>query len=360
MIITACHLIRIRAPLITPFKTALRTVQQVDDIGVILDTDVGLQGFGSAPATAVITGDTHASITAAITEHLAPRLLGRSIDGFHELLQAIHSSIAHNSNAKAAVEMALHDLWAKYLGQPLCVALGGPPSVLETNLTISLNAPDAMLADATAAIDRGFRALKIKLGGDPDSDLARVRLLHRHLDAAVELRLDANQAWSARQTVQILRALEQDGILPAWIEQPVPASDLAGLRYIRDQVATPVMVDESVFDLRQLLRVLELQAADIVNLKLMKAGGIRNTLQLADLCAQFGVPCQIGCMLESALGVNAAAHVAAARREVIRYVDLDAAALCLEPGIVLDTRFEHALIHLNHTPGLGVRELLEP
>ncbi|AVP97790.1 dipeptide epimerase [Ahniella affigens] len=360
MIITACHLTRIRAPLITPFKTALRTVQQVDDIAVILDTDVGIQGYGSAPATAAITGDTHGSIVAAITEHLAPRLIGRSIACLHELLQANDAAIAHNNNAKAAIDMALHDLWATFLAQPLCVALGGQPSVLETNLTISLNAPDAMLADAAAAVARGFRALKIKLGGDPASDLARVRHLHAHLDGQVELRLDANQAWNARQTVQILRALEQDGIQPAWIEQPVPAADIAGLRHIREHVATPVMVDESVFDLRQLLRVLELQAADLVNLKLMKAGGIRNTLMLADLCRQFGVPCQIGCMLESALGVSAAAHVAAARRDVIRFIDLDAAALCLEPGIVLDTRFEHALIHVNHTPGLGVRELLEP
>lgn len=357
MIITACQLTRIRAPLITPFKTALRTVQEVDDVGVILHTDSELKGFGSAPATALITGDTHGSMTAAIQDHLAPRLIGRSIKNLHELSTSLDRAIVHNGNAKAALDLALHDLWSKWLQQPLCVALGAAPVSLETNLTISLNAPDAMLADAEAALERGFRALKIKLGGDPGSDLARVRLLHEQLAGRAELRLDANQAWTARQTIQILSALERDGIFPAWIEQPVPAADLHGLRAIRAQVATPVMVDESVFDLPQLLRVLELGAADIVNLKLMKAGGIRNTLQLADLCASFGLPCQIGCMLESALGVSAAAHVAAARPQTIRYIDLDAAALCLAPGLALDTRFEHALIHLNHTPGLGVREL---
>ncbi len=362
MIITGYKLGRLRAPLITPFRTALREVGAVEDIILTLETDGGLFGYGSAPATAVITGDTHGSIIETIRLHLMPRLLGGRIEDLFLLCQAIRTAVVHNSNAKAAVEMALFDLWAQQLGVPLCRALGGAPTTLHTDLTISLNSIEQMLLDVDTALARGFMALKIKLGTDLDTDLERVRLIHARVSGRAALRLDANQSWTARQTVSLLNALERSGIVPELIEQPVPAHDLAGMKFVRERVATPVMADESVFDVPQLLRLLEMQAADIVNIKLMKSGGISGALRLADLCAEHGLECQIGCMLESALGVAAAAHVAAARPKLITRVDLDAAALCQHTGLQMGTVFADSTIEIGLHPGLGVIgfENLEP
>jgi len=357
MIITGFRLGRLRAPLITPFRTALREVDAVDDVLLAIHTDTGHVGYGSAPATAVITGDTHASIIEAVQHHLMPRLIGQPIGALTALGRSVQSAIVHNTNAKAAVDIALFDLFAQSAGLPLCQALGSLPGTLDTNLTISLNSPQAMVADCVQAIERGFTSLKIKLGRDATADLERVRRIHDGVAGRATLRLDANQAWTPRETVHLLTQLEHGGIHPDLIEQPVPAHDLAGMRFVRDHVATPVMADESVFDVPQLLRAFDAGAMDIVNIKLMKAGGIAGALWMADLCAAHRMPAQIGCMLESAISVTAAAHVALARKHVITRIDLDAVALCPDPGVVLGTRFTDHRIDVGNTPGLGVSAL---
>lgn len=354
MILTGYRLGILHAPLRTPFRTALRSVDAVADIVLALDTDTGHVGWGSAPATAVITGDTHASILEALRTYLLPPLIGQPVADWPQLCADNRKRMAHNTNAKAAVEIALLDLWAQGLGQPLCTALGSGPTTLRTSLTISLDAIDTMCAEVDAALARGFTALKIKLGRDGAEDLERVRRIHARCAGRATLRLDANQAWTAEGTVQLLGQLERDGILPELIEQPVPADDIAGLRFIRAHVATKVMADESVFDLPQLRRLIELEAADLVNVKLMKSGGITTALALADLCAESGLACQIGCMLESAIGATAAAHVAAARPAAFPFVDLDAPALCRHPGVLTGTRFDDARIILSAAPGLGI------
>lgn len=354
MIITGYRLGILHAPLRTPFRTALRTVDSVADIVLAIDTDTGAVGWGSAPATAVITGDTHASIMEALTRHLVPPLIGQPVADWRRLCAANRLLMAHNTNAKAAVEVALLDLWAQSLSVPLCVALGGTPTTLETSLTISLNLAETMCHDAEVALARGFRALKIKLGRNVPDDLDRVRAIHDLCAGRAVLRLDANQGWTATDTIRLLSQLESEGIRPDLVEQPVPYDDIDGLRQVREHVATPVMADESVFDLPHLRTLIERQAADIINVKLMKAGGITTALAIADQAAAAGLTCQMGCMLESAIGVTAAAHAAAARPGAFTRFDLDAPALCSDPGVHTGTQFADARITIGPAPGLGV------
>ncbi len=347
----------LRAPLRTPFKTALRTVTQVEDVVVQLHTDDGRVGYGSAPDTAVITGDTHASIIAAIDHHLAPRLLGADVADIHPLTALIQHALPHNSSAKAAVEIALYDLWAQARGVPLYQALGGGTPTLRTDLTISLNPIASMVADARAAVARGFTSLKIKLGKEFEQDIERVQAIHAAVGRDIGLRLDANQGWTAEHAVRVLQTIEGAGIALELIEQPVPARDLLGLRHIRERVHTPVMADESVFDVEQARALIALQAADILNIKLMKTGGITQALRIAELCAENGLTCMMGCMLESSIGATAAAHVAVARGNVIRHVDLDVSALCTHDPVRSAARFDEATITLGDAPGLGIVEL---
>lgn len=362
MIVTRCELARLRVPLKTPFKTALRTVEQVDDVVVLLHTDTGHVGHGSAAATAAITGDTHGSIIDAIRLYIAPRLIGCAIADLNRSTALVQAALHGNTSAKAAVDMALHDLWGQLHQAPLYRLLGGGTPQLQTDITISANDVDTMVRDALHAVEQGHVALKIKLGKDAAHDVARVQAIHGAVAGRATLRLDANQGWSAKQTVHWLRTLEAAGIMPELIEQPVPARDWAGLRHIAEQVNTPVLADESVFGPRDAIALLQQHGADMLNIKLMKSGGIGAALQLADIAALHGVPCMMGCMLESSIGVTAAAHVAIARADTIRCIDLDGPSLCRYDPVDGAAHFDGPHIRINDAPGLGIRSIrgLEP
>jgi o-succinylbenzoate synthase len=360
--VTGVRLARVRVPLRTPFKTALRTVEAIDDVVVMIDTDTGHVGWGEAPPTAAITGETHETIVAAIRDRIAPRLEGVEVADLPHVADLVAQSVERNGSAKAAVEIALYDLHAQLHGTPLHRWLGGGVPRLTTDITISVDSVDKMVADALDAVQRGFGALKVKVGKDIDTDIERVRAVHEAVHGRATLRLDANQGWTPRDAVRALAALEAAGVELDLVEQPVAASDIDGLEYVTRHVSTPVLADESVFDLAQAAEVIRRRAADIVNIKLMKTGGITGALAIADLCAAHGVECMMGCMLETSISVAAAAHVAVARSSVITRVDLDGPQLGRFDPVVGGATFEGPDIVLSESPGLGIRAVrgLEP
>ncbi|MGY3229416.1 o-succinylbenzoate synthase [Luteibacter sp. HA06] len=357
MKITDITLGMLRVPLKTPFKTALRTVEQVEDIVVMLHTDDGRIGYGEAPPTAAITGETHGSIIHAIRHHIGPRVIGEDITDLNRVVVLIQRAIAANNSAKAAVEIAVYDLWAQMHRAPLYSLLGGGVPTLTTDVTISVNEVDVMVADALAAVEEGYTALKIKLGKDIATDVARVRAVHDAVDGRAILRLDANQGWNAKDAVRVLTLLENAAVPLDLVEQPVPAHDLEGMRYITERVNTPVMADESVFSPRDVTELIRLRAADIINIKLMKAGGITGALRITDIAAAHGIPCMMGCMMESSISVAAAVHVTIARADVITRIDLDGPSLCTFDPAEGNVRFDGPRITVGDAPGLGIRNL---
>lgn len=347
----------LQVPLHTPFRTALRCVDTTEDVVVRIRTDDGHVGHGAAAPTAVITGDTRASIVGAIRQSIAPRLVGLDARDLNRTLQAVHVAIQRNTSAKAAVEIALYDLWAQHHGAPLYRILGGGDPALRTDITISVDDVEAMVAAALSALDRGYDALKIKVGQDIATDLERVRAIHSAVGTRARLRLDANQGWTAKQAVRAIRTVEDAGIALELVEQPVPARDLDGLQHVTAHVDTPVMADESAFGPTEVLELLRRRAADIVNIKLMKAGGLSHAVRIADLAMLHGVPCMIGCMIESSISVAAAAHLAAARPDAISLVDLDSPALAQYDPVEGGTVFDGPRIVLGDGPGLGIGEI---
>jgi o-succinylbenzoate synthase len=352
----------LRVPLKTPFKTALRTVERVEDIVVRMHTDSGHVGHGEAPATAVITGDTHGSIVDAIRHYIAPRLIGQDVADLNRLTKLVQGAMEKNTSAKAAVEIALYDLWGQLYGAPLYKLLGGGDPAITTDITISVDYIDKMVADSLAAVERGFESLKIKVGKDIGVDIERVKAIHAAVDGRALLRLDANQGWTAKQAVYALHALEDAGVRLELVEQPVKAYDLEGMRYVTERVHTPVMADESVFGPMEVIELIRMRAADIVNIKLMKTGGISNAIRIADIASLHGIDCMIGCMLESSISVAAAVHVAVARADVITKVDLDGPSLCAFNPVDGAVIFNDSEISVTDAPGLGIREIrgLEP
>ena len=324
MKITQVRLGRISTPLRVPFKTALRTVNSVEDVIVELHTDTGAVGYGEAPPTGVITGDTTGAILGAIQDHIAPALLGRDLDEFEDLTAAVQKALVHNTSAKAAVDMALWDLLGQKYSAPVYRMLGGARRNIVTDITISVNPPEEMARDARTAVQRGYDCLKVKVGIDPELDVARLAAVRQAVGRDIKLRIDANQAWNAKQAVRILNQMQEKGLDIEFVEQPVPAADLEGMQYVTRHADVPVLADESVFSPADALRIMQTGAADLVNIKLMKCGGIREALKINAICESAGIEVMLGCMAEeSNLGITAAASLGAATKNITR-ADLDA------------------------------------
>jgi L-Ala-D/L-Glu epimerase len=357
MKITDIRFNMLRVPLKTPFKTALRTVDSIEDVIVCMHTDTGHVGYGEAPATAVITGDTHGSIVEAIKKYISPRIIGEDIANLNRITQLIQGSLEKNSSAKAAVEIAVYDLFGQLYNAPLYKMLGGGDPVITTDITISVDYIDKMVADSINAVERGFESLKIKVGKDIGVDIERVKAIYAAVEGRALLRLDANQGWTAKQAVFALQTLEDAGVRLELVEQPVKAQDLEGMKYVTERVHTPIMADESVFGPTEVIELIRMRAADIINIKLMKTGGLSNAIHIADICGMYEMECMIGCMVETSVSVSAAVHLAVAKANVITKVDLDGPSLCQFNPVVGGVIFNESEISVTQAPGLGIKEI---
>ncbi len=342
----------IKAPLKKPFKTALRRVDSLEDLVVTIHTESGLVGYGEGGATAVITGDIISSMVGAI-EYIKPMLIGKTIEDFNSLLYTVANSMVHNSTVKSMLEIALYDLKAQSLKLPLYRLLGGSRTSFKTDITISLNSIDKMLKESQEAIDLGYDILKIKVGKSISEDFEIIKSIAQTFPD-ITLRVDANQAWSPKESLYLLRKLEKLDIYPELIEQPVKANDFRGMKFIRDRTIIPILADESIFSPKQAIEILELEACDYINIKLAKCGGVSNGLKIADIAELYGVKCMIGCMLEGAISVSASVHLASARENTITMLDLDGVNLLASNPIRGGVEFNESQIRLNSSYGLGI------
>ncbi len=252
--------------------------------------------------------------------------------------------------ARCALDMALHDYIACQRGIPLYKLLGVPrPKPVLTTLTIPLASPDEMAAMAANA--KAFPRLKVKLGSN--DDIGRVAAVREARPDAVLL-VDANAGWSTDIAVKQIRRLEKFGL--EMVEQPVAKDDFQGLAYVQRHVDVPLIADESICTLEHLEK---LAAVGIraVNLKLMKTGGISNAIKIADIAGIYAVNCMIGCMLESSIGVAAAAHIAVAKSSVITMVDLDTPSLGQYDPVHSGVQFNNSEITITDSPGLGISKI---
>ncbi len=347
------ELYRLSVPLKRPFKTALRTVDAAEALIVKVLTDTEHSGYGEAPPTAVITGDTLESVAGAVERFIKPKLVGMDVSNLEGIMERIETSMVHNTSAKAAVDMAVYDLYGKLYHAPLYRLLGGYRQFLETDVTISLNEVGVMVEDSVRAVEDGYGILKVKVGGGFPADLERVRQIRKAVPPEVRLRVDANQGWTAKESVRIIRAMEEEGLDIELVEQPVRAGDVEGLKFVTDHVATEILADEAVFSVQNAVDIIQLRAADLINIKLMKTGGIYNALKICGLAETYHVSCMIGCMLETNVAITAAAHFAMAKRNVT-LVDLDGPALSRYNPVQGGALFDGSRITLTEAPGLGI------
>jgi len=348
--------VRLSVPLHTPFVTALRRTTTTETVVVrITDTD-GVTGWGEAPQVWQVTGESLAGSEACVMGPLHPLLIGADADDVTSLSRSVSLAVARNFGAKSAVDVALHDLTARRRGVSLPVLLGSTTHRVATDVTLAAGGAPAL---AQAAADRradGFSVLKMKVGTDPTSDVTRVLAARDAVGADVKIRLDANQGWTPREAVRVIRVLEDADAQVELVEQPVRADDLDGLAWVTSRVNTPVMADESVYGVRDLVEVIRRRAADMVNIKLAKCGGISTARTLLEMAHTHQMGTVVGSMMESHIGVGAAASLVAAYGTSLT-ADLDAAWWAAESPVVGGMSYDGAVVVLPESPGLGIEAL---
>jgi L-alanine-DL-glutamate epimerase-like enolase superfamily enzyme len=325
---------RVRVPLHTPFVTSLRHTEFAETVVVTVEDSDGCVGWGEAPQVWRVTGDSLAGSAAALEGPISDVLVGAAADLSSAGL--IQGAVVGNRSAKMAADIALHDLAARRRGVSMAghlAELGGhfvglsgvsvpvmsrdtrstgyPWDSITTDMTLSIGTP-ADLAEAAASRARdGFTTLKIKVGSDAAGDAERVLAVREAAPGCV-LRLDANTGWRADEAVAVLTTLADEDVELEFVEQPVARRDLEAMAYVRRHQPYRILADESVFDLEDLVDVIRTGAADAVNVKLAKCGGITPAIEILEVAKRHGVGRLVGCMMESHLGIGAAAALVAA------------------------------------------------
>ncbi len=307
---------RVELPLEYPFTIARGTSETVENVIVEIEDGEGRVGIGGAAPS------THYGETVETVEAVLPDLLAvvEEVGDPHELARIerrTRERVRHNPAARAAVSIALHDLVTKRLEIPLYRYWGFDPAAAPTtSYTIGIDDTERMVEKTETALERGYDVLKVKVGTGRDEDILEAI---RTVAPAATIRVDANEAWSPREAIRTIEALSAYDL--EFVEQPVPAEDPEGLRYVYERSPLPIAVDESLRTATDVPRVAD--RCDIANLKLMKCGGLREARRIVHTARAHGLEVMCGCMLESAASIAPACHLAPA----LEYVDLDGALL---------------------------------
>ena len=340
-----------------PYTIAYERIESVQNLFVHLQAEDGSVGLGVASPAEDVTGEGVRECRQALIDHLEDLLLGTDIRHLKTRLRDIEKAMPAAPAARAAIDTALHDLWAKHLGLPLVDLLGRVHRSLPTSITIGIESVEEALEEAAEYIGRGFRILKVKIGRSVEEDVERLHRLRQEMGREIIIRVDANQGYSVDQFENFLKqtaTLELE-----FIEQPLEARDFEGMRRLPEAVRKKVAADESLLDARDALICLAPpRPFGIYNIKLMKCGGIAPAMQIAEIAHLAGIDLMWGCMDESIVGIAAALHAALAS-PATRYLDLDGhldlARDLVTGGFVL----QDGELGVTDNPGLGVKLLAD-
>ena len=349
MKITAINLYRYDIPLKAPIAISLGSIEHARNILVEIQTDEGITGWGEGSPFWMIVGETQASGLAA-AEDMARLLIGENPLAIEQCLQTLIRYLPGHPTTRSAFDMALYDIAAKAAQMPLYQFLGGTKRTLITDETIYINTPERMAEDALRIQAKGAEAIKVKLGTNFRDDVARVETIRKAIGHETPIRTDANQGWDVVTASAVLRAISNYNV--QYCEQPIKRHDITGLRHLRQHSPIPIMADESLFDATDAIRLVREDAVDYFNIKLSKSGGIFEALNINAIAEAAGIPCMIGCMSESRLGLTANAHFAAARQNV-RFCDLDGCFEHADDPVHGGILYNGYHIELPETPGIG-------
>lgn len=339
-----------------PFVISAGTSTENRNTLVKIITDYDVFGWGEASPSKRVTNETPETILKTL-DKIGPRLIGMCPLRIAQDVDLMDTMVAHNPSAKAAIDLALHDVLGKTARKPTWRLLGGFREKVLTDITLSIKSPKEMAKDAVKAVKMGFKALKVKVGVNPKEDVERIKLIREAVGPETAVRIDANQGWTVAQAIDALKKLDKFHI--QFVEQPIEAKNIRGLAKVRKESPIPVMADESVHSPIDALKLIKANAVDMINIKLMKSGGIHNARKIAHIAEAANVPCMIGCMGESAVGITAAVHFAAATKDV-QHADLDCDILLADKLVSKGgAELKNSERIPNNDAGYGIAELDE-
>jgi L-alanine-DL-glutamate epimerase-like enolase superfamily enzyme len=282
---------------------------------VRMHTDAGLVGLGEATISGLWSGETQAGTVAAIREYIEPVVLGKDPRDITAIRRAMDFIIKLNPFTKSAVEMAAWDIAGKSAGLPVYQLLGGKVrDQVRIKLVVWARDVAGSRAMAEQHLALGVSCVKVKVGLDPVTDVARVRAVREACGPNIPVTIDANCGWTIQQARHCLRQLADVNLLLA--EQPIPPGDHVAMAELRRDTPAPIMADESVFTLQDAWQISMHRAADILSIYPGKHGGIQATADIVAIARAAGLRCTIGSNLELGIGTAAMLHVAAAFPEV--------------------------------------------
>lgn len=350
MKITKIEAWQVSMRLLEPYTIAYETIDSTINVFLRVETNRGIVGYGCAAPDEMVTGETPDGVLKVITEVVGPSIKGSDPLRPAMLLERLRPAIQSHPAAMAAVDMALCDILGKQSNLPLWRLLGGFRDHIKTSVTIGIMPEKETTERAKQLVAEGFKSLKLKGGIDVDSDIDRILKIREAIGNKIELRFDANQGFSVEDSLTFVKKTRRAHV--ELIEQPTPKDQLDMLGRVTKGVSIPVMADESLMTLRDGFRIARGGLADMVNIKLMKVGGIWEALQINAVARSAGLEVMVGCMDEAALSIAAALHFALARPNVL-YADLDGHIGLMGDPSAEAVILRNGTLYPTNKPGLG-------
>lgn len=338
-----------------PYTIAFKTIDEVLNAFVEIELENGTTGMGAGNPSEYVTGESFEQCKAALQEKNIQFLVGRDIRELHQLTFEVWQKFPLNPAARAAIDIALYDVFTKFLGVPLVKYLGQKIHSLPTSNTIGIKNVEDTLKEAQEYGERGFTVLKVKLGKDLNEDIERIVKLREKFGKKFIIRIDANQGYDTAKTIEFYNKTKHLDV--ELIEQPLPAKAVEEMRKLPDTIRKIIAADESLLTPKSALELVRPpMAAGIFNIKLMKCGGISQGLKIADIGLHEGVDLFWGCNDESIVSITAALHLAFSCSNT-KYIDLDGsldlARDVVKGGFIL----KEGVMYCSDKPGLGVERV---
>ncbi len=337
-------------PLAVPYTIAYETVSHTTNIILKLITDKGITGWGCAAPDLTVTGETPEDVITSIETVIRDMLKGQTPFGIARITHDLKQPLAQASSARAMVDMALYDIMARKADIPLYQLLGGFRHEIATSITIGIIPLAETLEQAKRHLKNGFTILKLKGGLNLEEDIEKVLKLRECLGRNFSLRFDANQGYSVEQSVAFIDKIKTADL--EIIEQPTSRKIEERLGQVTQAVSVPVMADESIKTLKDAFRLASNDRIDMINIKIMKMGGIFESQHINSVAKAAGLEVMVGCMDESALGISAGLHFALSRAN-IEYADLDGHLDLLNDPFSGLFHLKDGTLYPADAPGLG-------
>jgi o-succinylbenzoate synthase len=344
----------VEVPLAKEWQISLYSSQTRQHLVVKVTSAAGVSGLGEASPSPAFMGEYGEAMVIVVEKLLKPALVGLSALDLEKIHSLMDGTIHGNTAAKAAVDIALHDLIGKALEVPVYDLLGGRyREGVPLTWVVGIKPLKEVLAEVRRYVDKGYKTLKIKLGRSPAEDLEVIRQVRKEVGDDIAIRVDANQAYTFDQAVRLFKRMEKYEIES--IEQPLLAHDLKGMRSLAEILDTPVMADEAVFTPADAFQVARERAADIINIKIGKVGGLYPAQKIASIAQAAGITCTVGSNLELEPGISASLHFALAASSATYPSDLFIGKDLHQYGIAdLPSTIENGVAYLSAASGLGI------